>query len=415
MIKNYSINTKLIILFVVTFFLVCVLFIILLKIEGNIYNKEESFKQENLIKSLLNNYKNEVDTDLKKYLINSGFNMVKNDQLIKLIRKEGKIAFMQDGDYCDLYSLFYNNNLYLDMQCKNSSNALFEQSANNRVYNLLLAGFFFFSFLVIFMYLSVLKSLEPLKKLRMQIAEVSNGKKPKFENYQDDEVGKIAFEFEKAFKKNQELIESRQLFLRTIMHELKTPIGKGRIITEMIKDFKQKDRLNDIFIRLDLLINEFAKMESLFSKNYNLNITQNQFSVILNEAKVYLMRDDLDKVINIKLYSDPFLNVDLEIFSLILKNMLDNALKYSDDGTCKLECYKDSFVIKNPGKELSQPIEYYFKAFSREKYEKVGGMGLGLYIVYEVCRLHNFELIYNYEKGKHCFMVFFGEKNKNGN
>lgn len=50
MTKNYSIHTKLIILFVVTFFLVCVLFIVLLKIEGNTYNEEESLKQENLIK-----------------------------------------------------------------------------------------------------------------------------------------------------------------------------------------------------------------------------------------------------------------------------------------------------------------------------------------------------------------------------
>lgn len=50
MTKNYSIYTKLIILFVVTFFLVCVLFIVLLKIEGNAYNEEESLKQENLIK-----------------------------------------------------------------------------------------------------------------------------------------------------------------------------------------------------------------------------------------------------------------------------------------------------------------------------------------------------------------------------
>lgn len=50
MTKNYSIHTKLIILFVVTFFLVCVLFIVLLKIEKNAYNEEESLKQENLIK-----------------------------------------------------------------------------------------------------------------------------------------------------------------------------------------------------------------------------------------------------------------------------------------------------------------------------------------------------------------------------
>lgn len=71
MIKNYSIYTKLIILFVVTFFLVCVLFIVLLKIEGSAYNEEESLKQENLIKNLLISYENTSGAKIGSYLENS--------------------------------------------------------------------------------------------------------------------------------------------------------------------------------------------------------------------------------------------------------------------------------------------------------------------------------------------------------
>lgn len=58
------------------------------------------------------------------------------------------------------------------------------------------------------------------------------------------------------------------------MHELKTPIGKGRIISEMIKEDRQKERLIAIFLRMDSLINEFAKIENLFSKTttYTLNL-----------------------------------------------------------------------------------------------------------------------------------------------
>lgn len=53
------------------------------------------------------------------------------------------------------------------------------------------------------MYFSVLKSLEPLKKLRKQVAEVANGGKADFENYQEDEVGKIALEFQKLLRKSR--------------------------------------------------------------------------------------------------------------------------------------------------------------------------------------------------------------------
>ena len=58
----------------------------------------------------------------------------------------------------------------------------------------------------------------------------------------DDEIANVAIEFNNAVCKIRELIRSRQLFLRTIMHELKTPIGKGRIISEMVQDEMQKSR-----------------------------------------------------------------------------------------------------------------------------------------------------------------------------
>ncbi|ENG0653870.1 HAMP domain-containing histidine kinase [Campylobacter coli] len=413
MTRNYSIYTKLVILFVVTFFLVCVLFIVLLKIESNTYSEEEGFKQESFIKNIINSYGNASGVDIGAHLNNSGFVAIQNDYFVKIARLEGQSLFRAGNgeNACTLTSLKYQNKLYLDVQCKDFS-ALFEEDTNNRVYNLLLIGFFFFSFLVVFMYFSVLKSLEPLKKLRRQVAEVANWEQPDFLDYQEDEVGKIAFEFQKAFKKNQELIQSRQLFLRTIMHELKTPIGKGRIISEMIKEDRQKERLIAIFLRMDSLINEFAKIENLFSKNYNLHFKPSRFSTILEEAKEHLMIDDFNKVVKVDIRYDALINVDMEIFSVILKNLIDNALKYSNNGTCELFCCKECFTIKNPGKPLAEPIEHYLEAFTREKHNQVKGMGLGLYIVSEVCKLHNFDLIYFYDDGKHCFKIFFGDKEK---
>ncbi|TKX32728.1 ArsS family sensor histidine kinase [Campylobacter aviculae] len=412
MIKKYSIHTKLIVLFVITFLLVCILFIILLKIEENAYAEEGILRQKSLVKNLLSSYNSNFNIDA--YFNNNSFSSVKNPDLRLTIKKNAESLFHDNSSkLCQFSSLKYQNNLYLDLQCENFKN-LYKENMNDRIYNLLLVGFFFFSFLVVFMYFSVLKSLEPLKKLRKQVAEAANGKKLEFIDYQEDEIGKIAFEFKKAFIRNQELIESRQLFLRTIMHELKTPIGKGRIIAEMIKEYKQKERLIDIFSRMDSLINEFAKIENLFSKNYNLHFKPTHFSTILEEAKNYLMRDDFNKIVRIHLNKDSLINADMEIFPLILKNLIDNALKYSSDGTCEIYCCEESFVIKNLGQALSEPIEYYFEAFTREKYQQVKGMGLGLYIVFEVCKLHNFEITYYYEKGKHCFKVLFGEKKNNG-
>lgn len=410
MIKHYSIYTKLIILLSVIF-LVCVLFIVLFKIEANA-NEEESLKQENLIKNLSLFYENNIsNAKIQTYLNNNGFHSIQDQDLIKTIRNQAQILFQADKTSCVFSSLKYDNDLYFDLKCKDF-NALYQTNTTNPIHNLLLVGFFAFSLLIVFMYFSVLRSLEPLKKLKKKVEEVENGKQIDLLDYEKDEIGKIAFEFQKAFKKNQELIESRQLFLRTIMHELKTPIGKGRIISEMIKEDRQKERLINIFLRMDSLINEIAKIENLFSKNYNLHFKPIRFSAILQETKEHLMRDDFNKIVKVDLKYDALINVDTEIFSIILKNLIDNALKYSHNGICELFCCKECFIVKNLGKPLAEPIEHYLEAFTREKHTQVKGMGLGLYIVSEVCKLHDFDLIYFYDEGKHCFKIFFGAKEK---
>ena len=403
---KHSVYRKLVFLFIATFFLVCFLFVILLNLERHTKFQEENNHQQNVIRGLINIYDTNSFMDFGSYLNNSGFKAIDDSSFISKIKEKSDLIYKYNGKFCSFSSLSYQNSFFIDVQCKNY-NGFFKQCDNNKVYNLLLFGFFFFLFVICFMYFSVLKSFEPLKKLRKEVNEVTRGEKVNFDDYEDNEIGKIAQEFKRAFSKNQELIKSRQLFLRAIMHELKTPIGKGRIISEMIKEEKQKLRLIDIFERLDLLINEFAKIEKLFSKNYNLNIKMHDFSSVLSEAKSYLMMDNFDESVSVKIFENPILYVDLEVFSLILKNMLDNALKYSNNNFCEVECYENSFIVKNTGDPLSEPIEYYFEAFSREKNDKVKGMGLGLYIIYEICKMHGFKLIYNYIDNKHCFEVVF--------
>ena len=405
---NYSIHTKLIILFVLTSLFVCTLFIIFLQVE-----EEERIERENLRqKNLIENFNlNSANIDIKAYLQNNGFNQIKNPNRIQTIREEAEVSFQDQSEFCTFLSLIYRNNTYFDLQC-NDFDGLFEQEFDNRIYRLSIIVFVLFLFLMVFMYFSVLRSLDSLKKLKKQISQVSHKEKPNFIDYADDEIGKIAIEFEKALNKSQELANSRQLFLRIIMHELKTPIGKGRIIAEMIQENKQKDRLIIIFEKMNSLINEFADIEKLISKNYEFQIKEVYFESVLNDAKAGLMRENLDENLKIKLHHNPLMYIDIELFSLVLKNMLDNALKYSSDGICELECFKDYFVVINNGTPLNNSIEYYFQAFVRKNYSQAEGMGLGLYIINEICALHGFEVSYNYKENKHHFKVFFGEKNE---
>ena len=48
-----------------------------------------------------------------------------------------------------------------------------------------------------------------------------------------DEVSQLAMEFKKSVLKLKSLKESRNVFIRNIMHELKTPITKGKFLTQL--------------------------------------------------------------------------------------------------------------------------------------------------------------------------------------
>ena len=252
-----------------------------------------------------------------------------------------------------------------------------------------------------------MNSLMPLKKLSSDIRKFGAGNmdvniaKPD----SNDEIAKVAIEFDAAASKIKELIRSRQLFLRTIMHELKTPIGKGRIVSEMVQSQTQKSRLIAIFERLDMLINEFGKIEQLLSKSYALNYQESYFSNILEQARDMLMMEKFEEKVSVDIRQDVLLRVDFALFSLAIKNLIDNALKYADDKKAQVICDKDGIIVKNLGEPLQKPIEYYLQAFIREKDNKSGGMGLGLYIIDHICQMHKFSLKYSYEDGYHAFKI----------
>lgn len=66
-----------------------------------------------------------------------------------------------------------------------------------------------------------------------------------------DEISQVSEAFYQAIVQIRKLNQSRQFFLRNIMHELKTPITKGLLTLEMIEDNKYKERLNGVFTRLE--------------------------------------------------------------------------------------------------------------------------------------------------------------------
>jgi len=256
--------------------------------------------------------------------------------------------------------------------------------------------------LIILLYLWIMKSFRPLSKLKSQIQTFSQGNlNIECKSDKQDEIAEVANEFDHAVTTIRELLQSRQLFLRAIMHELKTPIGKGRLVSEMIVDERNKARLHSIFERLNLLIDEFAKIEKITSKNFDLNIHKYKMSDLVEASIDMLMVDNPQELITLNILQDYSVDVDFEMFTLIIKNLLDNGIKYSTNRHIRVKIVDNSLYIINEGKELSEPLPNYFKPFHTSQ----KGLGLGLYIVKSILDIHKKRLIYNYKDGENIFIV----------
>lgn len=257
--------------------------------------------------------------------------------------------------------------------------------------------------IIVISYVFVIKKLKPLRKLKRQIDKFANGDlKIKNVSTGDDEISQVASAFYQAVTQINKLNESRQLFLRNMMHELKTPITKGRITTEMIGDGIYKQRLTSVFERLESLINEFAAIERATLGLNTSNLINCLVDDLINEALDLAMIDENKKKNFEIMPNNVEVRVDFKLFSVAIKNIIDNGRKYSDDEKVKILVTKDTLAFITKGKKLEKELKYYIEPFSKGK-NAYQSFGLGLYIVENILKVHKLKLGYKFEDGNNIF------------
>lgn len=260
---------------------------------------------------------------------------------------------------------------------------------------------------LIFFYILVLKSILPLSLLRREVKKFANGDMNiKVISNNQDEIGELSREFAKAANTIDKMNKARVLFLRSIMHELKTPIAKGRIVTEMLTDTKAKNRLISVFTRLNVIIDNFAKIEEMNTNNYKISKTRFKLiDLIDNINRMLLIEEERPRNVILMSREDEIF-ADFDAMSLAVKNLLDNALKYSYDHRVVIFVEGKDIVIQNQGKPFKDDLNKYFSPFYSDGSDnEKRGLGLGMYIIKNMIEAQEFVLDYKYVDGNHYFYI----------
>ena len=297
--------------------------------------------------------------------------------------------------------LYFEKKHYLKIARKDELILLYDSEYQPYRYDFFRIIFVAVLAIILTTYIFIIRKIKPLRKLKREIDKFAKGDlNIKNVSVGNNEISDVSNAFYESVTQIKKLNESRHLFLRNIMHELKTPITKGRIATEMIEESKNKDRLISVFERLESLINEFAAVERATSGINSNNFVACSVEDIVNEAIDIAMCES--EKISLENPQKISINVDFKLFSIAVKNIIDNGLKYSLDkkNLIKVDTKRLEFITK--GEALEKDFKFYIEPFTKGENAKQS-FGLGLYIVDSILKAHGLELAYRHENGENIF------------
>lgn len=373
------------------------------------------FDKQNYTRELNNKYSNVARTNLLYMggIINKAQydRQLSNIDMPEITAKNEKEEILKNAAVLEEISsdlgssaiLLYDKHHYLKIEHLDELKLLMDKEFQPYRYEVIKAVFLVVAVILLAAYIFVIYKIKPLRKLKRQIVKFANGELNGVQNVGNgkDEISEVSEAFYEAVCQIKALNDSRHLFLRNIMHELKTPITKGLIAAQMIEKSKNQERLISVFHKLENLINELAAIEQITSK------------IGLTNKTPCLMRDLIDEAIDIAMVEKEHVGiseldevrvmVDFKLFSVAIKNMIDNGIKYSTDKHVNIMVSKDHMKFITQGEKLKNDLDFYIQPFIKGE-DAQKSFGLGLYIVSNILEAHGLKFGYEYKNGMNVFI-----------
>ena len=260
--------------------------------------------------------------------------------------------------------------------------------------------------ILIILFVVILKMIYPLKEIAKTIKKFGEGNYTlRIKKLSSDEIGEVSHTFNAMALNIEELISSRQRLLRDIGHELKTPISKSKLAIEMIEESKYKKILKKALLEIDEMTNELLYIEKLSANQQKLNFEKFNCETLISQSLSKLFIDDETNV-EVYIESNFEIKADLNYLSIALKNLIDNALKYTTYKPVFIIAKDKKVIVKSRGEKLDKPLEFYCEDFTQgDNSRNQKGYGLGLGLVKRILDKHNFKLSYIYEDGFNMFAI----------
>ena len=217
----------------------------------------------------------------------------------------------------------------------------------------------------------------------------------------------------KNHEQEQELNQERLRFYTNITHELRTPLT---LILGPLEDMqketslpaKQAQKLSVIHqsaLRLLNLINQILEFRKTETQNKKLCVSKGNIAPLIYEIglkyKELNQKTKIDFQIQIE-KEEMFLFFDKEIITIVLDNLISNAIKYTEQGRVTLSLYQTmrnevaytEIKVSDTGYGISaEALPHIFDRYYQESGKhQASGTGIGLALVKNLVTLHEGEI-----------------------
>jgi len=215
----------------------------------------------------------------------------------------------------------------------------------------------------------------------------------------NSEVNSRTKNLEKALQKAEEANRLKSLFLANMSHEIRTPLNGIMGFSELIVDPEIEEQLKVEFAthitqnseQLLKLIDQIFHLSVIETGKVRITREEFRIKLLLLSLEQKFQKKILDSKKNIKLFLNTELKedkviTDYEKLDLIVENLFDNALKFTESGSISIEYFREKeeflFKISDTGCGIGEDeYDIIFDPFTqgRETLRKIkGGSGLGL-------------------------------------
>ncbi|WKY42940.1 HAMP domain-containing sensor histidine kinase [Eubacteriaceae bacterium ES2] len=251
--------------------------------------------------------------------------------------------------------------------------------------------------------------LKPIRIIKKSVDQLAQGELTASPGLlQKDELGQLSDSVEELSQALQRVDVLRKEVIANVSHELRSPLSLIRGYAEMVRDISWQDEIKRS-ANLNLIIREATRMSAMVSdildysqiqsgylqlkkENYNLvDIIESEIEISQQTAVDYdiaICLESSDSLFDV--------NVDAMKISLVMRNLLNNAINHTADHktvTVRIDQWGQKIRVSvcNPGEPIpAEDRELIWERYQRSQHHggRHSGTGIGLSIVATNLKAH---------------------------